>query len=191
MDTVGQAGKFSQVTAEDEEHLAELGWEPYHVQKDFEPTDSTLTMWTNTSHNHVVSMSTGSARGVLMAMASAMSWTGGIDWHGGVGASALIMMSGDLAQMCVEQGLTTQEDIANFIYPYVKGDRESFIEYFSHGEEVYEWSMEAFEERWPEGDIYATHGGNITILRAGSMAGKEDVYMGGGKPAPVSIDYWR
>ena len=191
MDTIGQAGKFSLVTAEDEEHLAQLGWEPYHVQKGFAPTESTLTMWNNNNHTHVISMSTGSARGVLMAMASGMSWTGGINWQGGVSASALILMSGDLAQMCIEQGLTTQEDIANFMYPYVKADRESFIEYFSAGEEVYNWSMEAFEERWPVGDIYATNGQNITVLRVGSMAGKEEVYEGGGKPTPVSIDYWR
>ena len=192
MDTIGCATKFGLVTAEDEDDLISLGWKPYHVTMGFKPTESTISMVTIEDRVNIVGMSTGSAEGLLLYFAACMGQKMNVEWQFGPGSSAIVLLSGDDAHMCVNQGWTTKDSIRNFLAKHIKVDREVFFTYFSN--QAKEWGQEEdMLAKYPEGDIYAGSQAaeGITILRTGGFAGKDDFYRGGGRPIPVSIDKWR
>jgi len=192
MDVHGSAMKFSLVTAEDEDDVAALGWQPYHVTKGFKPTDSTISMVIPDSFGDCIGMSSSSAKGILMGIAGRLSNRMGTGWSGGVDASATVLLSGDDAKMATKQGYPTRESIVQFIFDNIKLDRETFFTYFTHGgtdKEVEKAMLAAY----PEGDIRpkGTATSRISVIRAGAFAGKDVFFQGGGSPAPVSIDQFR
>lgn len=74
MSTLGNAGKFSQVIAENEE---ENPWEPFHVEQGFARAQSTLTLFTAEPPRGVSEHMARSGRSVLKAISRALAtiWT--------------------------------------------------------------------------------------------------------------------
>ncbi|MCC6203098.1 MAG: hypothetical protein IT494_08860 [Gammaproteobacteria bacterium] len=190
MDTIGAADKFSLVTAEDDEELADLGWQPYHVSKGFKATDSTITIVNVVDHGHVAGMGTPEAEGVLLEIADDISKVGGVGGFERM-SGGIVMLSGDTSRILTRAGFTTKESIGNYIASHIHGHKETYLKWYGHerGKSAYvETELARFDE---DGVIRGVSPQNITVLRVGAHAGKDEFYRHGNYATTVNIADWK
>lgn len=190
MDTIGAADKFSLVTAEDDEELAALGWQPYHVSQGFDPKDSTITIVNVVDHGHVAGMGTPEAEAVLLDLADDISKVGGVGGFERM-SGGVVMISGDTARVLARGGFTTKDSIASYIASHIHGHKDSYLKWYGHerGKSAYvETELARFDGA---GVIHGVPPKNITVLRIGANAGKDDFYRNGSLAQTVNIGDWK
>jgi hypothetical protein len=196
MDTQGSANLFGLVAAEHEDSLAQLGWKPYHVEKGFKPTDSTVTLYAVEGIVEIMGMSIpGGADQLLVALTDArppvssvpVVGTDGI-WNPGNRPPYVLMLSGDQAQRLMKEGWT-KDKIRKYFYEHFVIDKKLIRSVFKgHAREKMYEAVSPGDEPWrllADPDC-------LIILRVGSDSGKNQLW----NPACTgawteSIDKWR
>jgi len=191
MDVIGSPNKFSMVMAENEEDAAQLGWEPYHVERGFDRNTSTISLQYIGDQTEVIGMSSQSGKGIMKAAANDMGAV-----SAGLGITGITFyLTGDDARMIIADGWKTKQSIKEYLAENVCQDRESY--------KVYHGLTEAnlIKSGFTSGPICTNKGKAIdfTILRVGADAGKscysrQTTYAGKEKTAQpyiVSIDKWK
>lgn len=102
--TQGQPAKFTFCFAENED---ESPWEPLHVERGFESTDSTVSVFSATGTTNLLDQGSVSARGLLMTYTSAMSIVGTNNVY--LGGDPLFLVSPEHASTLAARGLSKSE----------------------------------------------------------------------------------
>ena len=108
--TQGHPGKFGMCIAENEEMSP---WEPFHVEKGFDATVSTVSIVSVTGTQNLLELATRNAAGLMRSFASSCATVG----HQNVqlGGGPLIIMCPEHARIFAADGYTKQ-DVKEFLY---------------------------------------------------------------------------
>lgn len=108
--THGQPGKFTMCAAENEE---DSPFEPFHVERGFAASESTITAFSVTGTQNLIEMAARSAVGILRSVASALSYIGMQNMQ--LGGGPLVVLCPEHAEI-VAQGGFSKTDIKKFLY---------------------------------------------------------------------------
>jgi len=112
--TQGQPGKYGMCIAENE---AESPWEPFHVERGFDPETSTVSLVSVTGTQNVLDLASRGATGILRTFCSAAATVG----HQNVqlGGGPLIIFCPEHAQILSEGGFS-KNDVREFLYEHAR-----------------------------------------------------------------------
>lgn len=118
--THGQPGKFTMCAAENE---ADSPFEPFHVERGYAATDSTVTAFSVTGTQNIIELAARSAVGILRSVASALSYIGMQNMQ--LGGGPLVVLCPEHADIVAEGGFSKQ-DIKRFLYENARIPVRSF-----------------------------------------------------------------
>jgi hypothetical protein len=108
--THGQPGKFTMCAAENESLTP---FEPFHVERGFAETSSTVTAFSVTGTQNVIEMAAGSAVGILRSIADALSYIGMQNMQ--LGGGPLVIICPEHADI-ISSGGFSKHDAKRFLY---------------------------------------------------------------------------
>ena len=124
MDTIGTTRKFVHCIAENEDMSP---WEPFHVNKGFRASESTVSVFITNGELDVQDQGNTKAEDLLKTLAyGSIFGTRGLGMHGG--GSRLILMPPDVAEPIGDQGFT-KDDARTFIHHHAKTSLGKMIQY--------------------------------------------------------------
>lgn len=118
--TQGQPGKISFCIAENEE---ENPWNPYHVENNFDPSISTVSVFGAAGTQNILDESSTSAQSLLIMIAGTMTGLGTNNLN--VGGEVLVVLSPEHAQLLKEEGFS-KKDVQKFLYDYARVPLSAF-----------------------------------------------------------------
>ena len=124
MDTIGTTRKFVHCIAENEDMSP---WEPFHVNKGFRASESTVSVFITNGELDVQDQGNTNAEALLKTLAyGSIFGTRGLGMHGG--GQRLILMPPDVARPVGDQGFT-KDDARTFIHHHAKNSLGKMIQY--------------------------------------------------------------
>ena len=124
MDTIGTTRKFVHCIAENEDMSP---WEPFHVNKGFRSSESTVSVFITNGELDVQDQGNTNAEALLKTLAyGSIFGTRGLGMHGG--GQRLILMPPDVAGPVGDQGFT-KDDARTFIHHHAKNSLGKMIQY--------------------------------------------------------------
>jgi len=124
MDTIGTTRKFVHCIAENEDMSP---WEPFHVNKGFRASESTVSVFITNGELDVQDQGNTNAEALLKTLAyGSIFGTRGLGMHGG--GQRLILMPPDVAGPVGDQGFT-KDDARTFIHHHAKNSLGKMIQY--------------------------------------------------------------
>lgn len=124
MDTIGTTRKFVHCIAENEDMSP---WEPFHVNKGFRASESTVSVFITNGELDVQDQGNTNAEDLLKTLAyGSIFGTRGLGMHGG--GQRLILMPPDVAGPVGDQGFT-KDDARTFIHHHAKNSLGKMIQY--------------------------------------------------------------
>lgn len=108
--TQGQPGKFGMCIAENEELSP---WEPFHVEKGFDPGTSSVSIASVTGTQNVLELATRTGAGLMRSFASSCATVGNQNVQ--LGGGPLIIMCPEHAEIFAADGYSKQ-DVKEFLY---------------------------------------------------------------------------
>ncbi len=124
MDTIGTTRKFVHCIAENEDMSP---WEPFHVNKGFRSSESTVSVFITNGELDVQDQGNTNAEDLLKTLAyGSIFGTRGLGMHGG--GQRLILMPPDVAGPVGDQGFT-KDDARTFIHHHAKNSLGKMIQY--------------------------------------------------------------
>ena len=110
--TLGNPGKYSLCFGEDEENSP---WEPLHVEKGFNPADSTVTVFATEGTHQVYNNLANDPDTLCLAMADAMSNLGSMNI---VGQQNIVVVFAGEHQQVFEAGGWTKSDVKQCLFAH-------------------------------------------------------------------------
>src|SRR3989441_1478413 len=114
--TLGHPGKLSYVIAENE---AESPWTPLHVERGFQPSQSTVTVMAAESPHQFYNQLSGTAEGVLTTLADSMRLSGGAGRH----PQYVVTLAGEHMRTIAGSGWGKKE-IRQFLFEHTQNSLE-------------------------------------------------------------------
>lgn len=121
--TYGQPGRYTMCISEFEEKNP---WEPLHVERGFEPQDSTVTVFSAMGTTNIMDVWSRSAEGLLTSCAHSMDWVGSNNMVCARAGESLLILSPDHAQTIARQGWS-KDDVRRFL---MKEANQTPLSYF-------------------------------------------------------------
>ncbi len=176
-DTIGSPNKFSMVLAENEKSNP---WVSFHVEKGFQPEESTVTCFYGTSLLEMRDLESDTAEGLMNGFARCLTGLGNLSSNmRGIHYRAMILLAPDHARIPAREGWT-KDDIRKYLYHHCAISAEQYRRS----------SLRPVEEKWIEAADSKTpvplyeKPEHIEIVVVGGMAGKSAAYCSGYAAVP-------
>ena len=118
--TMGHPGKYTYCVAENE---ADSPWEPYHVEKGFSSSTSTVTVLPALGPQQVCNSTSNSAEGVLASIASTIVVMGDYALGSNAGSQyCVLVIGGEHRNIIAKQGLTKKQ-VKEFLHQKAQRSR--------------------------------------------------------------------
>ncbi len=179
--TQGQPGKYGMCIAENEEESA---WEPYHVERGFDASTSTVSVISLTGTQNVLDLASRSAVGILRTFASAAATVG----HQNVqlGGGPLIIFCPEHADILAQGGFS-KNDVRGFLYENARVPVQDFPPETLNGMVRHRRPKRYGSEHPLSGIPLADSPGEIAILVAGGAGPHSVVAPSFGEATSIPI----
>lgn len=167
--TQGWAGKYAMCFGEDE---ASNPWEPFHVSRGYERSQSTVTIMAAESGHNVVNHASATADGLLITFADSMAAFGSLS-----SGRSLIVFAPEHAQKIAASGWSRSE-VQEFLFEH---SARSFAEVKRGGKVEESGRGEGFHpETWMLSDPTVYPGDDQIMVRRGTSPADIALMVGGG-----------
>ena len=193
MDTIGSARKFGMCVAENEE---ENPWDPFHAQKGFDKSASTVTIFPTRDEIDVHDLVNWTPEGVLNSLAYYAAIPGGeyiVSTHPGLNPyySLLLMMCPEHANICAKAGWG-KKAVREYIYQHCRISAKRLMNKHRDTPDIvrphWRWLLKLSDSELEQTILPVMENANdIEIIVVGGPAGKNMVYRGIASPSTALI----
>lgn len=113
--TLGHGGKYSFCIAENEE---ESPWQPFHVERGFQPEESTVTAFAALAPHQFYNQLSSTAEGILSTLCAHMRISAGV----GMQPQYLLVIAGEHMHVLAKEGWS-KDDIRRFCFEHTQSSR--------------------------------------------------------------------
>ncbi|MBI3965505.1 MAG: hypothetical protein HY329_07705 [Chloroflexi bacterium] len=172
--TFGHPGKYTYCVAENE---AASPWEPLHVERGFDPGESTVTIFPAEAPHNVNNPSSADARELLLTMAHSMNYLGSV--HFRVMGEVLVVFGPEHANIIGQAGWK-KSDVRQFLFEHARRSMREIHVGGHHRESTREklWPRWLDPEDLEQMVPIVRRPQDITVMVAGG-AGRHSLYLPG------------